>query len=240
MTLLIQLILAHLIGDFFLQTAKTIEQKNRLKWAAPALYIHGVIHFVLILLFAGFQYWLAAIIITVLHTIIDGMKLQFQSSKNSQTWFFVDQVLHFIVIVAVWTWITPEVFTDFSVSIPVLAAATGFIFLTRPAAFIIAQALSHWSREIAEDGEGEKSLPKAGWYIGMLERILIFSFILIGQWAAIGFLMAAKSIFRFGDLTRAKDRKLTEYILIGTFLSFGVAILTGMIFVYYFSEYSPI
>ena len=237
MTLLLQLMIAHLIGDFFLQTAHTIEQKNRLKWAAPQLYIHGVIHFVLILLFAGLEYWLAAIIITVFHIIIDGMKLQFQSAKNSQTWFFVDQILHFFVILAIWIWMTHGVFTDFNISIPVLAAATGYIFLTRPAAFIIAQALSHWSQEIAEDGEGEKSLPKAGWYIGMLERILIFSFILIGQWGAIGFLMAAKSIFRFGDLTRAKDRKLTEYILIGTFLSFGVAILTGVIFMYYFSEF---
>lgn len=237
MTLLLQFILAHLIGDFFLQTARTIEQKNRLKWAAPALYIHGVFHFVIILLLAGLQYWLAAVVITVLHIIIDGLKLQFQSPKNTQTWFFIDQLLHFSVIVAVWAWISPGVFNDFGISIPVLAAATGYIFLTRPAAFIIAQALSHWNQEIAEDDQNEKSLPKAGWYIGMLERILIFSFILIGQWGAIGFLMAAKSIFRFGDLTRAKDRKLTEYILIGTFLSFGVTILTGIIFVYYFSEF---
>lgn len=237
MILLLQFLLAHLIGDFFLQTAHTIEQKNRLKWAAPHLYLHGIIHFVLILLLAGFEYWLAAIIITVLHIIIDGLKLQFQTSKNSQTWFFVDQFLHVVLIVAIWAWVSPEAFINFSISILVLAAATGFIFLTRPAAFMISQALSHWSQDIAEDGETDKSLPKAGWYIGMLERILIFSFILIGQWGAIGFLMAAKSIFRFGDLTRAKDRKLTEYILIGTFLSFGVAILTGMIFVYYFSEF---
>lgn len=237
MTLLLKLILAHLIGDFFLQTARTIEQKIRLKWAAPQLYFHGIVHFILILIIAGYQYWLIAIIITVFHIIIDGVKLQFQTPKSTQTWFFVDQLFHFIVIFAVWAWVSTEVWTDFSISIPVLAAATSFIFLTRPTAFILSQALSHWNQDITEDGETEKSLPKAGWYIGMLERILIFSFILIGQWGAIGFLMAAKSIFRFGDLTRAKDRKLTEYILIGTFLSFGVAILTGMIFVYYFSEF---
>ena len=237
MTLLLQFLLAHLIGDFFLQTARTIEQKNRLKWKAPQLYIHGVIHFLLILIIAGFEYWLAAIVITVFHIIIDGLKLQFQTSKNSQTWFFVDQLLHIVLIVVIWAWISPDAFIDFSISIPVLAAATGFLFLTRPAAFMISQALSHWSKDITEDDETEKSLPKAGWYIGMLERILIFSFILIGQWGAIGFLMAAKSIFRFGDLTRAKDRKLTEYILIGTFLSFGVAILAGMIWVYYFSGF---
>jgi hypothetical protein len=41
--------------------------------------------------------------------------------------------------------------------------------------------------------------------------------------------LAAKSIFRFGDLKESKDRKLTEYVLIGTLLSFGIAIAVGMI-----------
>jgi hypothetical protein len=42
-------------------------------------------------------------------------------------------------------------------------------------------------------------------------------------------LLAAKSIFRFGDLKEARERKLTEYILIGTLLSFGIAIATGIV-----------
>jgi hypothetical protein len=41
--------------------------------------------------------------------------------------------------------------------------------------------------------------------------------------------MAAKSIFRFGDLTKSNDRKLTEYVLIGTLTSFGTAIGTGFL-----------
>jgi len=52
---------------------------------------------------------------------------------------------------------------------------------------------------------------------------------LTGHFEAIGFLLAAKSIFRFGDLKEAKDRKLTEYVLIGTLLSFGLALLTGLL-----------
>ncbi|MDK2969458.1 MAG: hypothetical protein PWQ65_561, partial [Bacteroidota bacterium] len=44
-------------------------------------------------------------------------------------------------------------------------------------------------------------------------------------------LVAAKSVFRFGDLKDSGNRKLTEYILIGTLLSFGIAIVTGMIVV---------
>ena len=57
----------------------------------------------------------------------------------------------------------------------------------------------------------------------------MFCFIITNHFEAIGFLLAAKSIFRFGDLKEAKDRKLTEYVLIGTLLSFGIAILAGLV-----------
>jgi hypothetical protein len=42
-------------------------------------------------------------------------------------------------------------------------------------------------------------------------------------------MIAAKSVFRFSDLAKARQRKLTEYVLIGTLLSFGFAILTGIL-----------
>ena len=57
----------------------------------------------------------------------------------------------------------------------------------------------------------------------------------MGQFAGIGFLVATKTIFRFGDLTSSKDRKLTEYILIGTLLSFGLAIIFGVTYTYVLS-----
>lgn len=97
--------------------------------------------------------------------------------------------------------------------------------------------MSHWNDKIATDEDNDQSLPDAGQYIGIIERLLIFTFILVGQWGAIGFLMAAKSIFRFGDLTRTKDRRLTEYILVGTMLSFGTAILTGILYQHFFSNF---
>ena len=66
----------------------------------------------------------------------------------------------------------------------------------------------------------------------MLERLLVFGFIVLQQWPAIGWLIAAKSILRFSDLSRAKDRKLTEYVLIGTLLSFSLAIFIGLLYRY--------
>ena len=86
--------------------------------------------------------------------------------------------------------------------------------------------LSQWAPKLP-DGEDE-SLHRAGQYIGVLERLFVCEFVALGNLQAIGFLIAGKSVFRFGDLRKARDRKLTEYILIGTLLSFGLAMGTGL------------
>jgi cytochrome c biogenesis protein CcdA len=76
-----------------------------------------------------------------------------------------------------------------------------------------------------------KSLPNAGKYIGIIERLFVLIFIVIGRWEVIGLLIAAKSVFRFNDLKERNNRKLTEYILIGTLVSFGLAILAGLLYI---------
>jgi hypothetical protein len=50
-------------------------------------------------------------------------------------------------------------------------------------------------------------------------------FVLIGHPESIGFLIAAKSIFRFGEIKESKHRMDAEYIIIGTLMSFGYGIL---------------
>ena len=72
-------------------------------------------------------------------------------------------------------------------------------------------------------------LKEGGRYIGYLERLLIFVFILSGQFAGVGFLITAKSILRFGELKDSENRKQAEYIIIGTFASFLYAILISLL-----------
>jgi hypothetical protein len=116
-----------------------------------------------------------------------------------------------------------------------LVVLAGIGFLLQPAAVIIRMGISQWAPTSIPD---ERSLQNAGKLIGMLERILIFIFIMAGKWEGVGFLLGAKSIFRFGDLKGSTDRKLTEYILIGTLISFSIAIVTAMIVHYYFHQFS--
>jgi len=42
-------------------------------------------------------------------------------------------------------------------------------------------------------------------------------------------LIAAKSLMRFVDLRQAKEQKRTKYVLIGTLLNFGIALLTRLL-----------
>jgi len=104
------------------------------------------------------------------------------------------------------------------------------VILIWPAGKLIAGIMERWYAEIQDTDS--MSLRKAGTYIGMLERLFVFTFVVTGHWDAIGFLVAAKSVFRFGDLKESKDRKMTEYILIGTLLSFGIALATGLLVLY--------
>ncbi len=90
---------------------------------------------------------------------------------------------------------------------------------------LIGKITEKWSVVIEKEGTGkDESLEKAGRLIGRLERFLILTFIILKQYEAIGLLVAAKSIFRFSE-----SRKVGEYVLIGTLLSFTIAILVGLI-----------
>ena len=48
-----------------------------------------------------------------------------------------------------------------------------------------------------------------------MERILVMLLVLMEQPNGIGFLIAAKSILRFGEIKDANQRKVAEYIIIG-------------------------
>lgn len=67
---------------------------------------------------------------------------------------------------------------------------------------------------------------RTGRIIGFLERIFVFLFILINQYTAIGFIIAAKGIVRYPDFGK---KSFNEYILIGTLLSVLFAILFAYI-----------
>lgn len=226
----IKLILAHLLGDFILQPNSWVADKENHKLKSKFLYFHILIHTVLSLIFLwDLQLWWVAVLIGITHFIIDAAKLKFQNVKTKKRWFFIDQLLHILVIAGVSLYFNEYSFS-FLQNQEFLKIIMAALFLTTPASIFIKILLSSWTP--APDGPNNiqtESLSSAGKYIGILERLLVFTFIMVNHWEGVGFMVAAKSVFRFSDLAQAKQRKLTEYVLIGTLLSFGLAVLTGII-----------
>ena len=225
------LILAHLLGDFILQPNSWVADKEKKKGRSIYLYIHVLIHTVLTLVFLwDLNLWWIAVIVGITHFFIDWAKLQFQTAKTKRTWFFIDQILHLLVIATISIWYFPYfTFGDFfnSENIKIITAV---VFLTIPCSILIKTVISVWTPITIEHSKLQtESLVNAGKYIGILERLLVFVFILVNHWEGGGFMIAAKSVFRFSDLAEAKQRKLTEYVLIGTLLSFGIAVITGIL-----------
>lgn len=79
-------------------------------------------------------------------------------------------------------------------------------------------------RPYADQLDDDTGLKDGGRIIGYAERLLIYVFVLANAPAAIGFLVTAKSIFRFGEVTDDDRRKHAEYVIIGTLVSFAYAV----------------
>ena len=229
MIILIKLLFAHFIGDFVFQPKSWVDNKAKNKIKSPYLYSHILIHGLLTLLVLwNFDNWLLPILILVSHFFIDLSKLYFQNESNKAKWFFIDQGLHLIAIIVIWSiMFKPDLnFVGLFSSIKLWIYTTAILLITIVAGIMMREFMSIWSKDFKDSND--ESLSSAGMYIGILERLFIFVFVITSNWEAIGFLLAAKSVFRFGDLKEGKERKLTEYILIGTLLSFGIAIAIGM------------
>ena len=223
-----KLLLAHLLGDFLLQPRRLLLQKEARKAGSWFFYAHVLVHFALTLLLVwDLDFWPWALAIALSHGSIDLAKLYTSHwYPNQSVPFLLDQLAHLAVLGAVSTY--PDTLAALSAFWEGLnwARVTGLFFVTLPVAILMAKLLDGMGQAIPAD---HKSLPRAGMYIGILERLLVFVFILLDRWEAIGLLIAAKSVFRFNDLKESNNRKWTEYILIGTLLSFGMAILTGLL-----------
>ena len=228
----LKLLIAHVVGDFVLQPNAWVKHKRRKKHKSKFVYFHGLIHLLLLIVVLEFNFslWPYMLLIIISHLIIDLTKLHLQNANNSRALFFIDQSLHLIVIALVVYLNYPfSISSEKLFSKEVLLTILAVIMLTSVSSILIKTIMSKWK---LEDTQPKMALKHAGAYIGILERLFIFLFIILNQWSAIGFLITAKSVFRFGDLSRAKDRKLTEYILIGTLCSFIIAVSIGLVFRY--------
>ncbi|WP_419701735.1 DUF3307 domain-containing protein [Mucilaginibacter sp. NFX135] len=227
--ILLRLLMAHLLGDFLLQPLSWVKAKERKKEKAPQMYYHVLVVTVLTYVFLwDWDKWYFPMIVLVSHLAIDIWK---SHRPNNFLYFLFDQLLHLTVIFLIWVvvyfdchWITAWA-VKYLNSPHFWTLILSYYLVIGPLGIAIGKATEKWQKEAAMDTGG---LSKAGMWIGRCERVLILTFIISNQYTALGFLMAAKSILRFGDKDD-REQKKTEYILVGTLISFSSAAIVGVI-----------
>jgi hypothetical protein len=238
--LFVFLLAGHIAGDFLLQTTTVATRKSR--WG-PLLQHSSIVAGLSYLLCGAWLHWEIPLAIFLTHALIDRLKVM-HGEKTTRA-FVIDQLAHVTVtlLTAVlvvryggelslyWVQLFGPSFVKTVVFVAGAVAtirAGGFLIglAVQPllAQFTDAQPPSNMGSSKGLAAAPGGGLPGGGQLIGQLERALVFLFIMMDQPAAVGFLITAKSIFRFGDIREHRQMMLAEYIIIGTLMSFAYGI----------------
>ena len=235
----LQLLCAHIVADFYLQWHKMCACKMQLSTFRGWLYqlghtlLHGALAYVFVM---DWTNWRLPLLIFVSHLIIDVFKdiclskIQYQPNDIRSNWecglFIIDQALHILVLCMLLKYVTIAENTAIcdTLDTNIMSCVVAYLIVLKPTSILIGKFVMRWNNEFSM----AKGLLDAGMWIGYAERVLALTFMLLGTYEALGFLIAAKSLLRFQET----DTKRTEYVLIGTLLSFGIAILLGVMMKY--------
>lgn len=264
---LITLLTAHLLADFPLQSDSLEGKKKEMKTLLGHVSVAVLVAWALIgnlnLAVIGIL-----LVIFVSHLAMDAYKAR-RMVDDAKSFCIDQAIHIAVIIVlawlcprvvedGLWGWILKDNIGWFYVAMTLVSG----VILTVPAGGILIGKLTEPIRKELEENPivlmqnpGQKSsvgddkvssdaylvegLENGGKHIGWLERFLTLLLILIGQPSGIGFLIAAKSVLRFGEIKEAKHRKLAEYIIIGTFLSFGWALTIAVFTKQGFDNWHP-
>ncbi len=259
MTVLLLSVLAHVIADFCLQSDNIVYMKNNKQFLGFLL--HGLIIFsslFILLIFYNLKTILIyTLLITSIHIAIDYLKcfiIDIQNKLFDLICFVTDQIIHIIIILALWkefnfeinnllfSWVTNLIepkniaaFSSFEIVNTNLKTAkiiipsintiilTSIIYLSIGfgGAIFIRKYLDFFSPPSSNVNISSNA---SGKHIGILERIMIITFILNDSIGSIAFILAAKSLARFNLLN---DKDFAEYYLLGTLFSTLLGIIGG-------------
>lgn len=221
-------VIAHLLSDFIFQPQAWSDKKEGKVFSLFHLYHIIIVGLLSYLLSFDFGFWKAALLLTIIHLLTDIFKSWLISKSETKKYFFLDQLIHLGSIVGIVYLYSHSRGINFILELDTksIAVIAGFVFCAKPSNIFIKNLFKEFSIETPEqtpNNQNELSLPNAGKLIGVMERFLALALIIIGQYEAVGLIIAAKSILRFNGTQKS------EYVLVGTLLSFGIAIFCGIL-----------
>ncbi len=219
------LISSHLIADFLLQPGRLVQLKKRPVY----LFFHGAVHALTVYLaLQNWFVWQVPLLVFLVHIFIDYIKQLITGGDDSAKVFVTDQAVHIASLVALILLLQRFlVYIEFT--------GQGYeVIITIAAVSVVVPGSGYFvgkfMKPILDNNSlSLKGLENGGMLIGRLERLLILVLIYINQPIGIGFLVAAKSILRFEE---SKDHQTAEYVIIGTLLSFTLAIVFSIMAVW--------
>lgn len=232
--LILLLVSGHLLGDFAFQTRRMVDGKRRTTVLLGHALVVAAVHLVVLAPFFGSAVLAAVVGIGALHAVIDRFKTRGGGAGSGPVAvFLLDQAAHLAVLLVAFAllrqlaWpLAPRLPANWLHGWTLTAVvAAAFAFNWTGGAALVSAVLGALSPGLEEAEERSSGVRGSGRTIGVLERTITLILILLGQWAAIVLLLAAKSIARFEEL---KKRRFAEYYLVGTLSSLLVAILTGL------------
>ncbi|MCC5929764.1 MAG: DUF3307 domain-containing protein [Cyclobacteriaceae bacterium] len=222
-----KLLAAFLVSEYILLPKSWRKDWEKKEHASPYLYLHAFISGVVSYMFLwNWSYYPVILIVAITQIMVHLLELGIKGRLWS---FVVGTFIHVVVLLLLWLVITRQngyiitALYDLFHWPQLWLIVSGYIWVLMPTGKVIAFATVKW-QEINDNG-----LTGAGTLIGYVERVIIVTFVLLDQYHAIGFLITAKSVFRYSDIKKEQNRKKAEYILTGTLLSYAFAIITAVI-----------
>jgi len=234
MLLFLKLYLAHLIADFLLQSDWVAKNKTKV-WP---LLIHSIVHLITALLIVNIdlsqRITVAIVGLGITHAICDYVKSRY--TRNEWLAFTLDQFAHLLLIAAAAVALTPNGLNQTTITLRyALRSEKLFLFLCAYSlvvfggGYFVQKVTKYFMDQIDSTLIPSKpGLPKAGKYIGWLERSLVLTFIVTGYPEGIGFLLAGKALVRYPEIKEDQKGHFGEYFLIGTLTSVALALLAGL------------
>jgi len=247
----ILLLLGHFLGDFYIQTKKMAEKKEKsLRWVLIHCLCYWIIMLLISLPIISWKIALAATVAAILHMVIDVIKFAYTFSKIKKgkmtlalkrNVFFVDQVFHIACLFGITYWVIIsnmprvelKIIKDFLDVVGVsgqfiISWVLALLVIHKPANIVIQKLLMIYKPD--SNDKDKKNDNNAGRFIGTVERIIMLIFLSIGQYSAIGLVLTAKSIARYDKI--AKEPEFAEYYLLGTLLSTLLVIMASFVMKY--------
>jgi hypothetical protein len=235
--LIILFVLAHILGDYYLQSEKIAEKKSHsFSWLILHSLIYALGYAALLVLFFSVGMLYAVLILWGAHFVIDLIKWLFERKlysplendenaymgvfKKKRLLYLLDQGMHYLTIFAVVFFMggfigKPELIFTLGSGFPlhkVLRGTLFFLVILKPVNITFKRCFTFFKPE-----KQKSEAFNAGAIIGDMERVLSVIFLILGQYTAIGLVFTAKSIARYKKIS--EDKEFAEYYLMGTLFS---------------------